>query len=139
MQWIYQASAQERAEAAALLAKAYITNGTDDEEHRAQEATLTLLLDDTSPLVRRALAQALAGSPHAPHHIILTLVQDQTDIAAAVAQRSPLLVDAELVDLVAQGQARVQIAVAQRRGVSKAVAAALAEVGCPEFVSCVVT
>ena len=47
-------------------------------------------------------------------------------------QRSPLLVDAELVDLVAQGHPRTQIAVAQRRHVSKAVSAAIAEVGVPD-------
>lgn len=132
MQWIYQAPTQERAEAAALLAKSYIAGDVPAEERRAQEATLTVLLDDSSPLVRRALAMALAASAKAPRHIILSLMQDQVDVAAIVAERSPLLVDAELVDMVAQGQPRMQIAVAQRRSISKAVSAALAEVGSPE-------
>jgi uncharacterized protein (DUF2336 family) len=132
MQWIYQAPANERAEAAALLAKSYISDKLDKEERRAQEATLTVLLDDSSPLVRRTLASSLASSSKAPHHVILSLLQDQPDIAAIVVQNSPLLVDAELVDLVAQGQPRTQIAVAQRRHVSKAVAAAIAEVGVPQ-------
>lgn len=132
MQWIYQAPAQERAEAASLLAKSYIAGDAAPEERRAQEATLTVLLDDSSPIVRRALASALAGSAKAPHHVILTLMQDQVDIAAIVAERSPLLVDAELVDLLAQGLPRLQIAIAQRRNISKAVSAAIAEVGVPE-------
>lgn len=132
MQWIYQAPAQERAEAAALLAKSYIGGKELPEERRAQEATLTVLLDDASPLVRRALATALCASSNAPHHIILSLIQDQADIAAIIAQRSPLLVDAELVDMVAQGHPRIQMAVAQRRDISKSVSAALAEIGSPE-------
>ncbi|MES2907429.1 MAG: DUF2336 domain-containing protein, partial [Pseudomonadota bacterium] len=132
MQWIYQAPTQERAEAAALLAKSYIAGDAAPDERRAQEATLTVLLDDASPIVRRALANALAASSKAPHHIILSLMQDQADIAAIIAERSPLLVDAELVDMVAQGQPRMQMAVAQRRNVSKSVSAALAEVGTPE-------
>ncbi len=132
MQWIYQASAQERAEAAALLAQSFIAGNEPPEERRAQEATLTVLLDDPSPLVRRALASALCGSMRAPHHIILSLLQDQADISAIIVQKSPLLVDAELVDMVAQGQPRIQMAVAQRRDISKSVSAALAEVGSPE-------
>jgi uncharacterized protein (DUF2336 family) len=132
MQWIYEAPAPERAEAATLLAKSYIAGGTSLEERREQEAMLTILLDDTSPLVRRALANILGPSNRAPHHVILSLLQDHADIAAIIVQRSPLLVDAELVDLVAQGQVRTQIAVAQRRHVSKAVAAAIAEIGTPE-------
>jgi uncharacterized protein (DUF2336 family) len=132
MQWIYQAPAQERAEAAALLAKSYIAGDAIPEERREQEATLTVLLDDTSPLVRRALATVLGPSNRAPHHVILSLLQDQADIATIIAQKSPLLVDAELVDLVAQGQPRTQVAVARRRHVSKAVAAAISEVGVPE-------
>lgn len=132
MQWIYQAPAQERAEAAALLAKSYIAGEADAAERREQEATLTVLLDDSSPLVRRALATVLGPSNRAPHHVILALLQDQADIAALIVQCSPVLVDAELVDLVAQGQPRTQISVAQRRHISKAVGAAIAEVGVPE-------
>ncbi len=72
------------------------------------------LLDDPSPLVRRALADALAPFEDAPHTVIVGLLQDQAEIAAIVARHSPLLLDAELVDLVGAGAPLVQYAVARR-------------------------
>ena len=62
-----------------------------------------MLLDDPSPLVRRALAEALAGSARCAAAVIHALVNDQPDIAALVLERSPLLVDSDLVDTVAGG------------------------------------
>ncbi len=89
------------------------------------------LLDDPSPLVRLALAEALAASPDAPHAIIHALAFDRRDIAAAVLARSPLFIDAELVDLVATGDCARQLAIASRAPLQCAVAAAIAEVGAP--------
>ena len=65
-----------------------------------------MLLDDPSPLVRRALADALAASPSAPPAIVLALAADQPQIAAPVLALSPLFVDADLVDAVATGGGR---------------------------------
>jgi uncharacterized protein (DUF2336 family) len=90
---------------------------------------MIMLLDDVSPLVRRALAQALANSEHAPPTVIHALSTDQSDIAAIVLGYSPLFIDAELVDLVATGGAVVQAAIACRQFLPCPVAAAIAEVG----------
>jgi uncharacterized protein (DUF2336 family) len=89
---------------------------------------MTVLLDDPSPLVRRALADALAGSDMAPHGVILALAQDQPDIAGVVTGRSPMLSDGELVDLVGGLVARVQRAIAGRAMLTRAVSGAIAEV-----------
>src|SRR2546428_11727525 len=62
-----------------------------------------MVLEDLSPLVRGALAQALAESEHAPPPVILGLAADQAEVAACVLQHSPLLLDADLVDAVATG------------------------------------
>ena len=83
---------------------------------------MTCLLDDASPLVRRALAEALAGAAEAPHHLVSALVNDQADIAALVLARSPRLSDAELIDAAALGEAPAQCAIAARPGLSAAVA-----------------
>ncbi len=90
---------------------------------------MTVLLDDPSVLVRRAMAEALAASADAPRSVILGLTQDQIDIAEIVIERSPVLLDVELVDLAASGKENVQLAIASREYVSRAVAAAVAEVG----------
>ena len=66
---------------------------------------MLMLLDDPSPLVRRALADALAASQSAPPAIVIALAADQPQIAAPVYALSPLFVDADLVDAVATGGA----------------------------------
>ena len=129
LSWAERATAGERAEAAGNLARAFLYAELDPIERGEMERAMTCLLDDGSPLVRRALAEALAGSADAPHHLVSALANDQPDIAALVLARSPRLTDAELIDAVALGEAPAQCAIAARPGLSAAVAGALAEVG----------
>jgi uncharacterized protein (DUF2336 family) len=65
-----------RAEATGALARAYLYSDLSSEDQLAAEAAMIVLIDDSSPLVRRALADALAGSADAPHGVILALAQD---------------------------------------------------------------
>src|SRR5205823_12444568 len=51
------------------------------------------------------------------------------DVASIVLERSPVLVDAELVDMVATGTSAHQAAIARRPALPRSVAAAIAEVG----------
>jgi uncharacterized protein (DUF2336 family) len=123
------ASAAERAVGANALARAYLVSPLLPEERDEAVATMTVLLEDPSPEVRLALAEGLGHAEGAPPHIVLALADDAPEIAATVLRASPVLVDAELVDRVATGSAPVQRAIAERRPVSPAVAAALAEIG----------
>jgi uncharacterized protein (DUF2336 family) len=132
LHWIRTAPAGERAEATGALARAYLYSDLSSEDRAAAEGAMIMLLDDASPLVRQALAEALAGSPHAPHAVIHALASDHADIAALVLARSPLLIDAELVDLVATSGPDLQAAIAARAPLQCAVAAAIAEVGSAE-------
>lgn len=93
---------------------------------------MLMLLDDPSPLVRRALADVLAASPDAPPAIVFALSSDQPSIAAPVLALSPLFIDADLVDAVATGTPAVQAAIASRAALPRSVAAAIAEVGTAE-------
>jgi uncharacterized protein (DUF2336 family) len=90
---------------------------------------MIVLLDDPSPLVRHALAEALCSSAEAPHGVIIGLAHDQPEIATIVIGHSPVLCDGELVELVAGGGNSVQSAVAGRMPLSRALAGAIAEVG----------
>lgn len=98
----------------------------------AAEGAMIMLLDDPSPLVRLALADALGSSADAPAAIVHALVNDQPDIAQVVLERSPLLLDSDLVDAVAIGGPDTQCAVARRVYLPRSVSAALAEVGSAE-------
>jgi uncharacterized protein (DUF2336 family) len=132
LQWLPTAAAGERAAATNALARAYLYSDLTPEERTAAEGALLMLLDDPSPLVRDALARVLAASEQAPPAVILGLAADQPQIAAYVLQRSPLVLDADLVDAVATGQPEVQVAIAQRASLPQAVSAAIAEVGSAE-------
>ena len=134
LSWADTASAGERADAARDLARAFLYADLDRIELGEMERAMTALLDDPSPLVRRTLAEALAGAAHAPHHMVSALASDQAAIAAIVLARSPILTDAELIDAAAVSETAGQCAIAGRPGLSAAVAGALAEVGGVEAV-----
>jgi len=125
LQWLATAPANERAEAAGTLARAYLCSDLAADELAPAEGLMLRLLDDPSPLVRRALADALAASPAAPASAIIALASDQPQIAAPIYALSPLLIDADLVDGVATGGDAVQAAIASRAVLPAA--AALAE------------
>ena len=136
LDWIRRAPAGQRAEATSALARAYLYSDLSVDDAAAAEGAMLMLLDDPSPLVRRALADALAASPSAPPAIVLALAADQPQIAAPVLALSPLFIDADLVDAVATGVGAVQTAIASRAALPRSIAAAIAEVGTAE--SCLV-
>src|SRR6202161_2656451 len=94
LQWLRTAPAAERADATSALARAYLYSELSPDDHAAAEGALIMLLDDPSPLVRTALAEALASSVHAPPSVIMGLAADQPEVARSVLEYSPLLVDA---------------------------------------------
>ncbi|MBX3578216.1 MAG: DUF2336 domain-containing protein [Rhizobiaceae bacterium] len=129
LKWVPTAKVTQRAAAAEALARAYVEHQLPFEDRCAAEAALTLLLDDPSAKVRRAMAEALSMSRHAPIQVISVLAADQPEVAELVIGRSPLLSDADLIDRVAAGNAATQALIAARNPVSMAVGAAIAEVG----------
>ena len=132
LRWVRTASPRVRAAASGALARAYLNCDLSPDDRDAAENAMIALLDDPSPLVRRALAEALAASPDAPRAVVQALASDHRDIAAVVLARSPLLIDAELVDFVATCDGALQATIATRAPLRRAVAAAIAEVGSAE-------
>ena len=129
LQWVRQAPPGERAEATSALARAYLYSELSADDRAAAEGAMIMLLDDSSPLVRRALAEAFASAEEAPRVVIDALAADQVDVALPILRHSPLLLDEDLVDLIATGQTEVQVAIANREPVERGLAAAIAEVG----------
>ena len=127
--WVRTASAGERAEATRALARAWLVSDLTEEDRAAAEGALLMLLDDASPLVRQAMAEVFARSAEAPAVIVQALSTDQPSVAVPILEHSPLLIDADLVDIVATGCCEVQCAVARRIWLPASVAAAIAEVG----------
>lgn len=132
--WAQTAPEDHRAEAVGALARALLHGHLSPEDRNEAELALLAMLDDPAPAVRAAMAEALARSADAPRAALAGLLQDQSDIAAAVLEHSPVLSDAELVDQTALSDAAGQRAIARRARISPAVAGALAEVGARDAV-----
>jgi uncharacterized protein (DUF2336 family) len=127
--WVRTAPAGERAEATRALARAWLVSDLSEEDCAAAEGALLMLLDDPSPLVRQAMAEVFVCSTEAPGAIVQALSLDQPSVALPVLEHSPLLIDADLVDLIAIGNSEVQCAIARRVNLPPSVCAAIAEVG----------
>jgi uncharacterized protein (DUF2336 family) len=132
LHWIRNAAPGERAEATSALARAYLYSNLSADDLAAAEGAMIMLLDDPSPLVRRAMAEVFAASREAPRVVVHALAADQPEVALPLLERSPLLSEDDLVDLVATGQASTQLGIASRTRLSRALAAAIAEVGAAE-------
>jgi uncharacterized protein (DUF2336 family) len=132
LQWIRHASPGDRAEATSALARAYLHSDLSSDDLAAAEGAMIMLLDDPSPLVRSALSEVFASSQKAPLVVVHALAADQPDVALPVLSRSPLLLEDDLVDLIATGQTATQLAIAGRALLSRPLAAAIAEVGSAE-------
>ena len=126
------APASARAGGAAALARAWLDGDLDPAQRERAEKVFFALLDDPSPLPRRALAEAFAGATQAPPALIWALACDPSPASALVLARSKLLSDAQLIDCAAIGSPGAQAAIALRSELSSAVAAALAEIGARE-------
>src|SRR5262249_57776545 len=66
LHWVRTAQAADRAEATRALARASLYSDLSPDDRIAAEGAMVMSLDDPSPLVRRALAPALAASAHPP-------------------------------------------------------------------------
>jgi uncharacterized protein (DUF2336 family) len=130
--WIKTAPAGERAEATRALARAWLISDLTEEDRAAAEGALLMQLDDASPLVRQAMAEVFARSAEAPAAIVQALSLDQPSVALPVLEHSSLLIDADLVDIVATGNSETQCAIARRIKLPASVCAAIAEVGTAE-------
>ncbi len=127
--WIRSAPAAERAEATRSLAHAWLVSDLSADDRNSAEGALLMLLDDRSPLVRQAMADVFASSADAPPAIVRALCGDLASVALPVLEHSPLLIDADLVDIVATGDSATQCAIARRYCLPASVCAAIAEVG----------
>lgn len=117
----------ERAHAAHKICRC-IDEADLTEEERAHAATImAIMAQDAAVLVRRALAVALKNSTKLPRDIANTLARDVESIALPVILNSPILTDADLVEIVRASPPAKQIAVASRETLSTTVTGAIAE------------
>lgn len=115
----------ERGHAAHLAALAFLDHKGPADEHAALYAALINFLDDPSVKVRAALAYGLLHSIDAPRPIMIALLRDSPIISRAILQYSPILIDADLVGAIRDGDQSMLFAIAQRGTLSPRIAAEL--------------
>jgi uncharacterized protein (DUF2336 family) len=111
-----------------------VAAGLDTSELSASEKKLAIdilraMARDAETRVRHAIAETLKSSEAMPRDIALTLAKDDAIVAAPVLRASPVLTDADLIAVLAEGQGDKQMAVAARPEVSEAVSAAVVATG----------
>ncbi len=77
--------------------------------------------------VRRVLAEKLAGWPDVPEDLVLTLANDEIEVAHPILVNSEVLKDPELIEIVQHRTMEHQVAIAMRPRVSEQVSDALVE------------
>lgn len=116
---------EERGRAAHFAAMAFVGHKGPADEQAALYAALISFLDDASVKVRAALAYGLLHAKCAPRPIMVSLLQDAPIIARAVAQYSPVLVDADLLSVIKTADEPMLDVIAERPNLTLRVAQAL--------------
>ncbi len=90
---------------------------------------LMVILDDPSIKVRSTLSSRLVEIDAVPYPLIHTLSRDQFDVAVPLLARYKAMRDADLVDFIGQGSAKVSEIIAAREDLPASVSGAIGEVG----------
>lgn len=98
-------------------------------ERELAEEILGYLVHDVALHVRVALSNCLHDLPDAPHKVILDLARDIDEVALPILERSTVLTDEDLVEIVLSGGPAKQCAIARRPEVGAQVSETIAWAG----------
>ncbi|MEI9993432.1 MAG: DUF2336 domain-containing protein [Rhizomicrobium sp.] len=101
--------------------------GLNQRERALMHDILRRLTRDVEMAIRIALAERLADDTMAPHELILLLADDKIEVARPLLLRSPLLTDADFLELITAGSEAHHEAVATRPHIGEPVSDALAK------------
>ena len=87
------------------------------------------IVRDADMALRRRVAETLAARPDAPLELVLRLVHDDATIARPLLRDSPVLRDADLIEVAQHRTFRHRLAIAMRRDVSEDVCRVLVSAG----------
>ncbi len=94
----------------------------NDREFALMADILRRVLKEIEVSVRRRIAAEFASRPDVPRDLLTFLANDEIDVAYPVLSQSPVLRDADLIEVIRNRTLEHQLAVAVRAGVSEAVA-----------------
>lgn len=111
-------------------------SGTLNESEQAiMYDILSKLVRDVETTVRQKLAQKLSRVDTAPHELIIELANDQIEVSLPVLQRSNVLRDSELIEIIHHRTMEHQLAISMRPAISEPVSDALVETNNPVVIT----
>lgn len=128
-------SAAVRAEVADKLAREIDSPGLGEAELQIAHDILRIMAKDVELTVRGALSASLRAARRLPHDVALRLANDVEAVALPILAESPVLTEADLVELIDSGSSPKQQAIAGRSDISEPVADAVARQGSEEAVA----
>ncbi len=126
-------SAETRAGFAGKFGQQYddlVANGSQ----KFADAILQFLVKDVEVTVRQALTESIAESPHLPGDLAADLASDTITIARPILERSPVLGDEQLAEIIRSHAMQYALSVAGRDAISEGLADALIESGEPDVI-----
>lgn len=120
-------NSDNRATAARKVAATFDGATLSDSERAIAEDIFRVMLNDAAERVRHALSDSLKDNPQVPHDIAASLAKDVDAVAMPMIERSTVLSDEDLIEIVRTRSSDVQQAVAGRDSVSEGVVDALVD------------
>ena len=100
-----------------------------DRERSHMTEILRQLIHDVEKSIRRAVADRLASEDKAPSDLIVSLANDEIEVAYPILIESAVLHDIELIEVIRHRSLKHQLAISLRESLSETVSSALVETG----------
>lgn len=133
----HQHTAESRKVLGANIVDQFAGSGIDALSDRERSLMLDILhkvVVDVEMSVRKSLSESLAERSDTPAALIKLLANDDIEVAYPLLTRSPLLGDADLIEIVENRALEHQFAIAMRYSVSEDVSSALVKNGQPTVI-----
>ncbi|MFQ5958529.1 MAG: DUF2336 domain-containing protein [Alphaproteobacteria bacterium] len=109
-----------------------------DRERALMGDILRKLIHDLERSVRKDLSERLAEDSRAPRELVVTLANDEIEVAHPVLVKSTVLQDADLIEIIRHRTQAHQLTIAMRRNISEDVSQALVDIGDTDVVTALI-
>lgn len=132
-------SPENRADAAVKVSGAFNAGTLSDREREIAETIFRTMVKDAAVRVRTALSESLADNPDVPHDVAISLALDVEEVALPMIEKSYVLSDEDLMEIISTKGEVEQQAIARRDKVSSVIADALVDTDNENVVATLVT
>lgn len=120
-------SDENRADTAEKVAATFSAGQLSDKERALAEDIFRTMVHDAAVRVRSALSESLRDNPEVPHDVAMSLARDVDEVALPMIEKSSVLNDEDLIDIIQEQSELARMAVASRGKISADVSDALVD------------